>query len=312
MCGAGWGVWSALRGHGTELELLAKRPGAVPWLAAAVASDAFGLLFGAAAWRYVLASLGSSLGCRVTAGVFSAALLGKYLPGPAVNVAASVHMGRRAGVPAARMMGTYLLNSLVLLVTAAAVGMFAAPSLPGGRVLLLIPVLLLGAALMWRPGLVVALAKFVGRTLHRPMSTLHVEARCLRVAILLECASWLVWGLHLWFIAQVLGADGTTVPFVCVGGFALAAAAGALALVVPDGAGVRELVLIAVLSTVIPTPQAAAAALASRACCIVTEVVGAALALLMTHLPGARPLEEAAGRPIPNAPESRVSAAERR
>ena len=303
LCGATWGLWSALHGHGRQLESLLDRPGALPWLAAAVAVDAAGLVLGALAWRYVLAGLGSPLGARATARVFSAALAGKYLPGPLWNVATSVHLGRRAGVPVSRMIGTYLLNSVVLVVTAAVVGMMTAPSLLGVRALWLAPVLLLGAALVWRPGLAATSARLLGRVVRRPMPALRVDASRLRTAMLLECVSWLVWGMHLWFITVVLGVGGASAAFVCVGGFALAAAAGALAVVVPDGAGVRELVLMAALSTVMPPPLAAAAALASRACCTVTEVLGAVLVLLVTRdrprapTAGPSPSTERAQRP---------------
>ena len=104
-----------------------------------------------------------------------------------------------------------------------------------------------------------------------------------RRGTLLELGSWLIGGLHLWLIVRVLGdASPASVP-LCVGAFALATEAGAVAMIAPDGLGVREAVLMAALSRVLPLPQAAAAVLASRVCCTVAEILGSGLVLALTR-----------------------------
>jgi uncharacterized membrane protein YbhN (UPF0104 family) len=285
---AAYGAWSVLHGHGADLLRLVTRPGAVPWLCGAVLVSLAGLLLGALAWREVVACLGSELRPATGLRIFSAALLGKYLPGPLWSAAATVQLGRAAGIPAQRMVGAFLLNSVTVLITAALAGLLAAPRFLGVQAWWLTPALLLALACCWRPRLLVDVAAFAARIVRRPFPEQSVmpEASRMRRALLLELASWLVSGLHLWMIAMVLGASGAQVLPLCLGGFALATAAGALALFAPDGAGVRELVLLGALSTVMAVPQAAAAVVASRICCSATELLGAAVVLLATRRSG--------------------------
>ncbi len=278
-----YGVGSGLRGHGGELLRLALRPGALPWLGGAVLVSVAGLLIGARAWRHVVACLGSELPPALGLRIFSAALLGKYLPGPLWSAMATVQLGRAAGIPASRMVGAFLLNSVVVLITAGVAALLAAPRFLGAGAFWLAPVALAGAAVFARPALIAELAALAAKVVRRPAVRLVVRPARLRRALLLELLSWLVSGLHLWLIARVLGVSGAAALPVCVGGFALATACGALALFAPDGAGVRELVLTGALATVMTLPQAAAATLASRICCSVTELLGTTVVLIATR-----------------------------
>jgi uncharacterized membrane protein YbhN (UPF0104 family) len=99
--------------------------------------------------------------------------------------------------------------------------------------------------------------------------------------VALQTLSWLVSGLHLWLLAIAMGAPPVRSLALCVGGFGLATVVGLLAVVTPDGLGVREAVLLAVLATVLPVPAATIVALASRLVTTVGEVGlgGAALAV---------------------------------
>ncbi|MFC7326632.1 lysylphosphatidylglycerol synthase domain-containing protein [Marinactinospora rubrisoli] len=286
--GAAIGMWSVLRGEGDEIMALLSRPGALPWLVGSMVVNTAGLLLGMASWRSTLTGLGHPLPLGATLRIFGASVLGKYLPGPFWSALASVYLGRDSGVPPARMVAAYVLNSIIVVLTAAVVGTVAAPQALGQGAVWLLPAVLAVAVLLWRPGLVIRAAELAARLLRRPAPTGEVSATALRRAMVLEILSWIVGGAHLWLIAVVLGAPMGASFAVCVGGFALAAAAGALALVVPGGAGVREVVIMVVLVAVLPWSQAGAAALASRLCCTVTEVVGAGGVLLAARFTRAR------------------------
>ncbi|RCV47899.1 lysylphosphatidylglycerol synthase domain-containing protein [Marinitenerispora sediminis] len=282
--GAAVGMWSVLRGNGAEIMALLSRPGALPWLAGSLLVNTAGLLLGMASWRSTLTGLGHPLPLGATFRIFGASVLGKYLPGPFWSALASVYLGRDSGVPAGRMVAAYVLNSIIVVLTAAVVGTAAAPRALGQGAVWLLPAVALVAVLLWRPGLVLWAAALAARLLRRPAPGAEVSDSALRRAMVLEILSWIVGGGHLWLIAVVLGAPPAASLAVCVGGFALAAAAGALALVVPGGAGVREIVLMVVLTAVLPWSQAGAAALASRLCCTLTEVVGAGAILLAAQI----------------------------
>ncbi len=71
-------------------------------------------------------------------------------------------------------------------------------------------------------------------------------------------------GAQAWVLAADLGSAPWTALPLAIGGYALATAAGIAFLIAPAGAGVRELVIVATLATVIATPAAVAVAIVSR------------------------------------------------
>jgi hypothetical protein len=282
---AGYALWACLRGHVGQLIALAARPQAAAMFAAALTVEFCGLYLSAQAFRQASAVFGAPLGQVAGLRVFSGAMLGKYVPGPTWSAVASVRLGSTAGVAPGRMVATYLLSSVVSLVTAVTTGLLAAPSLLSMRLLWLLPVPAAGLLLVWRPRIVVRLAEVVGRLRGTAPWAGRMRPAHVRRGTLLELSSWLTGGLHLWLITRALGAAGLVAVPLCVGAFALATEAGAVAMIAPDGLGVREAVLMAALSRVLPLPQAAAAVLVSRVCCTIAEVLGGVLVLTLARGP---------------------------
>ncbi|MEU4519149.1 lysylphosphatidylglycerol synthase domain-containing protein [Amycolatopsis sp. NPDC024027] len=260
-------------GHGAEIAALLARPAARWSLVPALAALAAWLLLGVQTWRGVLASLGSRLGFAAGARICFAAIAGTYLPGPWWQALAAAHTGRQTGVPAGRVVAAYLLVAVVNLLSATAVGLLAAPLVLGASWPWLAVPLLLGAYVVWRPETVLRLTDRAARLLRRAPPADRPDPRGLRRALLVQTAAWLAGGLHLWLLAYALGAPPGPALAAGVGGYAFASAAGALVLVLPDGAGVRELVIIAALGPVLPVPAATVAAIGSRACLVVAELL---------------------------------------
>jgi glycosyltransferase 2 family protein len=105
-----------------------------------------------------------------------------------------------------------------------------------------------------------------------------VGARTLVPAAALAVAAWAALGAHLWLLA---GASGTDQPFsygTAVGCFALAWAAGVVAVVAPAGIGVRELALVALLTPVLSGGHGAALAVVVLSRCL-TAVSDSVLSL---------------------------------
>ncbi|MFD0473205.1 lysylphosphatidylglycerol synthase domain-containing protein [Nonomuraea thailandensis] len=105
----------------------------------------------------------------------------------------------------------------------------------------------------------------------------------MRLAVTWQSLSWVVTGLHLWPLAIAMGAPASRSLLLCVGAFTLATSVGIAAVFIPDGIGVREAVLTAALSVVLPTPAAAVVALASRLVSTVSEVLLGAAALAIAE-----------------------------
>ncbi|MER7456800.1 lysylphosphatidylglycerol synthase domain-containing protein [Micromonospora sp. NPDC126480] len=291
------GLALVLRRDGAEAARTLLRAETAPLLAAAVSANLAGLLLGRYAWQVLLA--GRMTG-PTAARVFFLGQLGKYLPGRVWGVLTHIELGRAAGVPGARMASAYLVSLALTLLTGAGVGLLAAPAALGGRPAwwLAAPLLLLLACTAV-PALVTAPVAAASRRLRRPVRP--PAPRLVRYALGLATLSWLVSGLHLWALVVALGAPPLAAAAPAVGAFALATVAGSLALLVPDGWGVREVTILAALAAVLPLGPAGAAAVASRVVCVLVEITTSLVVLAWARIRTSVPSTEPTGEP--NAPE---------
>ncbi|WP_083802319.1 lysylphosphatidylglycerol synthase transmembrane domain-containing protein [Micromonospora sp. ATCC 39149] len=276
------GVTLTLRGQQWSTLGRLLRPDTAGWLLAALLVTGVGLLCGMRAWTLTLASVGAVVPPRTGVRMFFVGFLGKFVPGRVWGLLAQLRLGDAAGVSRGRMAGTYLVNLVVVLLTGGAVGLLVAPAVLGtgtGLAWLLLPVALL-VVLAIRPRVLDLLVRLAARVARRPRpAPLHRPAE-VRHAIAWQSLSWVLSGVHLWIVAVLLGADAGAALPAAVGAFALATTAGTVALFVPDGAGVREVLVVAALSTVLPLPAAVTAAVASRVLSTLAEALTAGLALL--------------------------------
>ena len=231
-------------------------------------------------WRALLADEGFLLAPFTAGRVFLVGQLGKYLPGSVWAIVLQVELGKRAGVPRARVFTTSLAWVGLSLATALGVGVVGFPVLASAdsgqawALVAVLPVALVACA----PPVLTRLVNLILRAMRKgalphPLSWPGV----------LSAAGWLVgtwvfFGLHLWLLANALGAPGVDGIMRCIGGFALAMAAGFVFVFVPSGAGVREALIVAALAPVMPAGQALGIAVVSRLVFITADVVSAGVA----------------------------------
>jgi glycosyltransferase 2 family protein len=229
-------------------------------------------------WRVLLAALGSPLPLRAAARVVFVGQLGKYLPGSVWPVLAQMELGTAHRVPRTRSATASVLTMLVSLLggllTALVTLPFVAGATPYRWAFLAAPVLL--AALhpkVLNPILNKLLALAKRPPLERPLT-----GRAITLALGWSLASWVLYGLQIWLLAARLGATDGTVVLLAAGGFAFAWSVGFLVVFAPAGAGVREVLLVALLGPVVGTGGATAIALVSRVLMTVGDLATAAVA----------------------------------
>jgi uncharacterized membrane protein YbhN (UPF0104 family) len=130
------------------------------------------------------------------------------------------------------------------------------------------------------------------KLLRRPPLDQPLSGRAIFRGSLWTLAFWFVFGLHVWVLAVGLGADPLAALPVAIGGFALAFSIGPLLVVLPAGAGVREAVLVVLLSSVLPTPEATAVALTSRGLLMATDGLLALAGAVLPRLDAAARVEQ--------------------
>jgi uncharacterized membrane protein YbhN (UPF0104 family) len=228
-------------------------------------------------WRAVLADEGYRLSPLVASRIFFVGQLGKYLPGSVFAVVLQMELGKRAGVPRGRAFTTSLAWVGLSLSTGLCVGMTAFPVLSSAHhtgLWLLVAALPI-AVIASTPPVLTWLVNLVLRVMRKGPLPQPLSWRGVLTACGWLCVTWVFLGLHLWLLANALGAPGLSGVFRCIGGLALAMTAGVLFVVVPSGAGVREALIVAALSPVMSTGEALGIAVVSRGLFIVSDVVTA-------------------------------------
>ena len=276
-------------------------PGAL-LLAFALACAALGTsLLG---WRALLADLGSPLPLRPAARVLFLGQLAKYLPGSSVwAMVAQTELARDYGVPRKRAAVAALVLNLVILGLGLQLALLALPALlhsgaPGW--LRWSPVLVPVGLACLTPPLLTRLCNLALRVLRREPLEHAFSWRGIGVAAAALTGTWLLYGLQATVLAADLGADPVGFLPLATGAFAAAWCAGFLVVLVPTGAGTRELVLTLALAGHLPGGAAAALTLAvvSRLLITVSDVAAAGLgaALGRPARPSAAPAQPARSR----------------
>lgn len=232
------------------------------------------------AWRAILADLGSPLPVTIAARVFFVGQLGKYMPGAVWAMVAQMELARDQGVPRRRAAATYALTMVIVLVA----GLFAAASaLPlladdtAARYrwfVLLAPLILI----MLHPRIANPLMSRAFRLLRRESLERPLTLRGVGIAFGFAVCTWVLLGLHLAVLVANFDVGMGRALLISTGAFALAWCAGIAVMVVPAGAGTREVALVAALAVVLDRGQAIVVALCSRLLMTLGDLVSAGIA----------------------------------
>lgn len=250
-----------------ELELT---PRPLPILAALmVVWSTYALLI--AAWLAVLRGWGQRLPYLAGAKIWCVSNLGRYLPGKVWSVAGLAVLAERAGVQGWAAAASAIALQALAVGTGGLVVAAAAPaSVPGW---MLAVALVFGAAtvlaLVWEPG---------PRLASGLMPRVSMQALPVTTAVgatLITWLSWLGYGVAFWLLGRGLVPADLSLS-TATGAFAAAYIVGLLAVFAPGGVGVREVLLVALLTPAVGSGSAITLTVASRLLLTITEA-GAAL-----------------------------------
>jgi uncharacterized membrane protein YbhN (UPF0104 family) len=237
-------------------------------------------------WLQIVRGLGVAAPSGSAIRVFFVSQLGKYVPGSVWPAIMQMDAGRRW--EASRR--TILAANLIAIVMSCCVGLLLAcivlPLHGSGAVghywwaYLALPFLL---ALLY-PRAIPAVLDRAFKLLHRPPLAERLNVTYGVRAVGWSLASWVALGAHLEILSDAMGHGGFSVLFLCIGAMALALPVGALLIPVPAGLGVREVVLVVVLSAALASSQAVAVSVASRAILLACDLALAGLAVLAVRI----------------------------
>jgi glycosyltransferase 2 family protein len=271
-------VW-ALAGSWDEVRAdLARVSGGALVLSSALALIA--LVFTLVGWRALMADLGSPLALGPASGVLFVGQLGKYLPGSVWTVVVQAEVASSLGVPRKRTAVVGVLSVVLSALAGLGVGLVALPALlsaGGGAAYLLVLVLVPFGLVLLHPKVLNAVVDRGLRWVRRTPMEHALSGRAIAVTMVAFVVAWGCLGLHVWVLARDLGAPAGASLVPAVFGYALAASIGMLAVVLPAGLALRELILLLLLTGPLERPAATAVVLLSRFIITGSDVVAAAL-----------------------------------
>src|SRR5262245_35472255 len=279
-----------------------------PWMLA-LATVLLGLSYALIAWLWGVAlSDRSGVPARRGARIWFLSNLARYVPGNVWSYVGAVELARREGATRRSALSVMALTQLLSVAVAVVVGL---PVLIAQRASLGKATLVGGLVIAAGAIIAVAARKPVERLFAKryPSLTLRdlIPPPALAVKLTLGyLVYWAITGLAFAAFVRSLYPIGAADVLTLVAAYTAAYAAGFLSLLSPAGLGVREVVLVITLSSVLPTGPATAVAVGSRLWMLVVEVAGVGVAHLRAGRGGPPP--PAAG---PEAPEPEPASQER-
>ncbi|UGQ09789.1 flippase-like domain-containing protein [Yinghuangia sp. ASG 101] len=258
----------------------------LPWYAVAFSGVLImvGMVAGTLAWQAVVDSMGKPIGLRKGAQIQLVSQLGKYVPGSVWSYVLQLELGRKARVSRARLFTASLLHVAVSVVVSLLLGILALPVLlsdaPNAAWLfVLLPV----GFVMLHPRFLAGAGQFTLKLLKRPPVRLRLTWGTVGRTAGLAGLAYVLFGLHLWILARAVAPADAGTLLLCVGAISIGLTCGVFAFVLPSGAGVREIVIVASLASAMPRGQAVALALVSRLLFTVADLLCAAVAALLAR-----------------------------
>jgi glycosyltransferase 2 family protein len=141
-------------------------------------------------------------------------------------------------------------------------------------VLLALPLLV---ALL-HPRAITGLLDAAFRAFGRPPLNEHLAPHATLRAGAWSVASWIGFGAQLSVLCAATGPRGISTWLLCTGAMALAVSAGVIVIPAPAGAGIRDIILLLILRTIVSSGTALTLVLASRVLLIACDLLLAALA----------------------------------
>lgn len=199
-------------------------------------------------WRLLIRATGGTLPYATAVKIWTAANLGRYLPGKVWSIGALGVLAQREGVPgwvaaSAAVIGTLLNIGAGFGVTALAAtgsGDALEPYLRNGAVAGGIA-FILGLALL--PWLLPRAVAMLSRVLPHASAVRLPPVGAIWIAALVNTCSWIAYGVAFAFFAHGVTPDVTGSPMLFVAVFTASYVVGYLFLFAPGGIGVREVIL---------------------------------------------------------------------
>lgn len=234
---------------------------------------------GTMSWVLLLQGLGPRVPVPRAAQVMLVGSLGKYVPGSVWAYLLQMELGRAYGISRPRVLVASLYAAGVGVVASLVLGSLALPTVFSGHEELLPLFALLPVGLVClHPRVLTSIASLILRAFRREPLDHVIGLRYVAGALAWQLASYALFGLHLWLLANSLVDPSLYILILLTGAVSLGFTIGVLAFVLPSGVGVREAILVGAMSLVLTQAQATGLTLVSRLVFTAVDLLAAGIA----------------------------------
>lgn len=217
-------------------------------------------------WWAIMRQLGCVLPWWRSVRILYYSALAGFLPGSVWHAVSRVYLAEKEGVPKSLTTISVVLESVLILLAALVVSSLSLIAWPNPPLWAALLGLVILVAIIWRPDLAFRAANWGLQRIGRKPLDVTLGPRDMVRLMLPFILNWLIFGAMFYAILAALYPSLSPVYIPLVAGvFTAAWVGGYLAIFVPQGLGVREIIIVTLLSVIgVPAPVATAAALLAR------------------------------------------------
>ena len=223
-------------------------------------------------WRRILKESGHTLSFKKMFRVWFLSNLGKYLPGKVWSFLGMMYLLEKEGVAKSKSFSVAIMAEALAVLSGLLVALvllgkslyrtFFAESSGIAIVILLIVVGIV--VLVFNPKFLERIINLTLRILKKEKIALNFKPQNMLLYLLLYSGSWFLFGFIFWIFIRGITSVSFDIYLSLTGAFAGSFILGFLAFFAPGGIGVREGILVVLLSNFFPTPVATLISLSSR------------------------------------------------
>jgi uncharacterized membrane protein YbhN (UPF0104 family) len=218
-------------------------------------------------WNFLTTRAGVAIGYRDAIAAWFYSQLGKYLPGKVFLYLGRLHYYRRQGRSTAQVSMVFIIETLATLSASIVTVLVSLLVLDVAEIeewRYLLAVALVGLGVSLHPRFLNGTLGVVLRIFKRAPQRIELAAADTYLFVALYVVNWLVFGVAFYvFITAIVPISASYIIYLA-GSFSLASLVGMFSVFVPSGLGVREGILIFMLSQVIPLEAAIVVSVAAR------------------------------------------------
>jgi uncharacterized membrane protein YbhN (UPF0104 family) len=240
-------------------------------------------------WRRILKRGGNILSFKKMFKIWFVSNLGRYLPGKVWSFLGMMYLLEKEGVAKGKGLSVAILAQALSVLSGLLVALlflrysyyqrFFAKT-PAMTVVILL--LIMGiVVLVFYPKLLEGIINLALRTFKKEEISLNFKPQDMLFYISLYSGSWFLFGFIFWVFIKSITPVSLDIYLSLTGAFAGSFTLGFLAVFAPGGIGVREGILVVLLSNFFPTPVATLISLVSRVWITLAEVLCSCVALAL-------------------------------